>query len=471
MLSGPAHAGVDEVERLLDHGDVLGALDSARALVEVEPRNVEAHELLIDIMMNLGLGVTAQEAYTQLAYDWTGDPDALYLLGRAALSADDARTAYDAALDLDVNHARAWMGMGAIHRAEGQLVEATVAYGKAIELDVTLAEAWSGLGATHVAQGQLDAAVSVARRAVVAVPEDPEAYLALAAFQPNSAEDYLRKGVAAVPDEARLHGALGSTLLAKGDLSGARASYARALEIYPANAQLQLDLQRVEEREQGLIDAAGQEVLSEARQDAARGRAAATVGTLEALAERHPRSVMVLLALGHAQAEAGDLASARSTLQRAHELDADNGDVQATLGLLLLSTGDAAKAEPLLATARDQRQSDVSLWLAHAMAVAGVRGPAAGIDALYVVAERFPLDGRPTMALAAQLDQAGRTEEAYQLLSAAVDRYPEPSLVIALAAAARDTGRTEEAAKLLKQVSRITGYDSLGDAADRLAAP
>ncbi len=459
------------MERLLDHGDVLGALDSARALVEVEPRNVEAHELLIDIMMNLGLGVTAQDAYTQLAADWTGDPDALYLLGRAALSADDARRAYDAALDLDVSHARSWMGMGAIHRAEGALVEATVAYGRALELDVTLAEAWSGLGASHVAQGQLDEAVNVARRAVVAVPEDPEAYLALAAFQPGQAEDYLRKGVASVPDEARLHGALGSTLLAKGDLSGARASYARALEIYPANAQLQLDVQRVDEREQGVIDAAGQQVLSEARQDAARGRAAATVGTLSALSDRHPRSVMVLLALGHAQAESGDLSAARSTLQRAHELDADNGDVQATLGLLFLSTGEAAKAEALLAGARDQRQSDVSLWLAHAMAVAATQGADAGIAALYVVAERFPLDGRPTMALAAQLDQAGRTEDAYQLLKAAVDRYPEPSLVIALAAAARDTGRTEEAAALLKQVSRITGYDSLGAAADRLTGP
>ncbi len=466
-----ATATVAEVERLLDHGDVLGALDEARATVEVEPHNVDAHELLIDILMNLGLGLTAQEAYIQLATDWTGDPDALYLLGRAALSADDARTAYDAALDLDVDHARSWMGLGAVHRAEGELVEATVAYGRALELDITLAEAWSGLGASHIALGQLDQAVSVARRAVVAVPEDPEAYLALAAFQPDSAEDYLRKGCAAVPDEARLHGALGSTLLAKGDLAGARDSFAAALAIYPANAQLRLEMQMVDERERGVIDAQGQAALSTARQAASRGAAAVTVDDLEALEARYPRSLMVLLALGHAQAETGALVDAQATLERAQVLAPDHSDVQATLGLLKLSSGDAEGAVPLLESARNQRHTDVSLWLAHAMAIGSSKGRSAGIDALYEVAERFPLDGRPTMSLAAQLDEADRTEEAYQLLKAAVDRYPEPSLVVALAAAARDTGRQEEAARLLKQVSAITGYEGLSTAADRLGAP
>jgi hypothetical protein len=55
------------------------------------------------------------------------------------------------------------------------------------------------------------------------------------------------------------------------------------------------------------------------------------------------------------------------------------------------------------------------------------------------------------------------------VLSRAVERAPEPSLVVALAAAATDLGHPEEAAALLRRLGEATGNAAMLEAADRLS--
>ena len=106
---------------------MAAALDEVKARVAEAPDEVPSHELLIDILFATGRAGLALDLYRGLAENNEGSPDFLYLLGRASPDAASSESAYQAALALDPDHARAWMGIGAVHRAQGQWTAAAVA--------------------------------------------------------------------------------------------------------------------------------------------------------------------------------------------------------------------------------------------------------------------------------------------------------------------------------------------------------
>jgi len=456
-----------EANALLHGGDVDGALGAARAAVQLDPTDTESHALLIDILMNQGLGATAQQVYGEFAEKNPTSARAWTLLGRASTSAVAATEAYQKALNIDPHYARAWCGMGDIYRATGGSDNAVIAYEKAIELNASLGEAYTGLGALYLKNGNNEKALSVVRQAMVHVPTDSEAYLAAAGLNPEQAMTYLEKGATNAGHDPRIHAALGHGLLLRGQTARARKSLKKALAIQPYFAQAASDLQVLEAIDSGVLDLHGWEKLNRAKTylGSANEKAIALVKQLN---QRFPKSHLVKLTLAHALVAANQLDAAQSRLEEALLLAPKDADVHATLGLLLQTRERHQEALPHLETAALARPNDPSLQIAFGVSATNVRGPRSGAQILANAAERFPSDPRPAMALSQLLTQNGDAQSAYTVLERAVTQYPSPDLLLALAGAAKAIGKNKEAASALHQLGKITGDPSWKIAAESL---
>ena len=449
-----------EALRLLRAGQVDGALTAARASLASSPEDMDAHELIIDILINQGLALAAEGAYVQLAED---NPEAAWawtLRGRAATTSEAALEAYARALDLDPDEARAWTGRADVERALGQTESAIANYQRAQGLDPGLADAYSGLGALYIGEDRNREALEVCQAAIVAAPSDPEAYIAAASLAPDQALDFLSKGAAAVPDEPRLHSLLGHHLLAQGQLAEARASLEQALRLWPDYPPPALDLYMLGCMERGELDAAGRDSLYRANL-LGRESPLASVDSLDQLAQRYPRCAIVLAGRGRVLNDLGRAPEAEAALREALAVSDSDPElksyIQGSLGLLLMSKQEHEEAFALLDAARDRRLSDVDLAVAAGIVRANLEGPRTGAEDLAQTAGRFPTDSRPVMALATLLSTNGDGAAALTILERAVARNPDPGLLLALAGAARDQGDLEKTARALNQLSAVTG--------------
>jgi tetratricopeptide (TPR) repeat protein len=452
---------------------VEGALAEARAAILKKPDQVEAHEIVVDILVNRGMGATARSAYTQLTRDNPQAAWAWVLLGRASQNPVSALEAYGKALELDPAQARAWAGRGDVHRALGETEDAREAYETAIAVDSTLARAYTGLGALLLQEGRLQDALATCELAIVSAPGDPEAYLAAAQLAPERAQDFLVKGAQAVPDDVRLHTALGRVHLEQGNLPAASVSFGKAQAVWPHHPDSARALYMIGCMERGELDSQGRISLERAML-LGQEMPVAALDLLTTLASQAPRCSMVLAGLGLQQYQAGQVDSAETSLLSA--LEAAKPDpgatswIQGSLGMLYASEGGHANALPLLEAATASRTRDVDLAVAGGVARAHVEGPAAGARDLDQVARRFPGDPRPIMALAAVLTSNGDAQAAYTVLKRANAAHLDPTLLLALAGAARDAGDKAAAAQALRDLSVMTADPTWSQAADRLNA-
>jgi len=452
---------------------VEGALAEARAAIVKEPDHVEAHEVVVDILVNRGMGATARSAYTQLTRDNPTAAWAWVLLGRASQDPASALEAYGTALELDPAQARAWAGRGDVQRALGESEAARTSYETAIAVDSTLARAYTGLGALQVQEGQLDEALATCELAIVSAPGDPEAYLAAAQLAPQRAQDFLAKGSRAVPDDVRLHTALGRIHLEAGNLPAASSAFASAQAVWPNHPDSARALYVIGCMERGQLDSQGRESLERAML-LGQEMPVAALDLLEALAKQAPRCNVVLAGLGLQQYQAGHVENAENSLLSA--LNAASPDpgatswIQGSLGMLYASEGGHTKALPLLEAATAARPGDVDLAVAGGVARAHVEGPAAGARDLDQVARRFPGDPRPIMALASLLASNGDAQAAYTVLKRANAAHQDPTLLLALAGAARDAGNIPAAVQALRDLATMTADPTWSQAADRLNA-
>jgi tetratricopeptide (TPR) repeat protein len=434
---------------------------------------VEAHEVVVDILVNRGMGATARAAYTQLTQDNPQAGWAWVLLGRASQNPVSALEAYGRALELDPAQARAWAGRGDVHRALGEPETARASYETAIALDSSLARAYTGLGALLVQEGRLEDALATCELAIVSAPGDPEAYLAAAQLAPARAQDFLARGARAVPDDVRLHTALGRFHLEQGDLSRASASFQQAQAVWPNHPDSARALYVIGCMERGDLDSQGRTSLERAMH-LGQEMPVAALDLLETLARQAPRCNVVLAGLGLQQYQAGQVASAEASLLAALEAaTTDPGAtswIQGSLGMLYASEGGHAKALPLLEAATASRPRDVDLAVAGGVARAHVEGPSAGARDLDRVARRFPGDPRPIMALAALLASNGDSQAAFTVLKRANAAHQDPTLLLALAGAAKDAGDVEAAVQALRDLAAMTADPTWTQAANRLNA-
>jgi tetratricopeptide (TPR) repeat protein len=467
QVTAQASGRASDPEQLMREGHPVEALEAARAGVRATPQDVEKHELLIDLMNNLGLALQGEIAYLQFAQDNEQDPMAWYLLGRAALDPVRAGTAYAKALSLEPNYARATMGLASVQRAMGEAKDSVELYRQAVTAQPGLAEAWSGLGATLMDQGKVAEALEVCLQAMVAVPRDREAYLAASVLEPDMARDHLQRGVKAIPASPELRAALGRIQLRDGDYKKAKANLDLALGSDPGAVQAIFDRAVVGELEAGRLDTDGQAMLARARSLIQESPVAAELGVRD-LVNQYPDCYLVYLVQGHLFIGLAREMEAVTSLSKALELQPTSPDVQGALGMLFLTMGDAGGAMPLLNSAYRARPWDVELGVSAGMAAANAKGINAGVTALGAVADAHPTELAPVMALVTLLSQAGRPDMAYQVLSRAVSRYPHPTLILSKAAAAQDLGRKAEAAALLRELEELTGDPQYGSMAKEL---
>ena len=154
---------------------------------------------------------------------------------------EEAKTAYDRALDLRADYTEAHYNLANILKAQGRLEEAIEHYGRALQTEPDSVELRNNFGAALKTQGQIDQAIEQWEKAVELVPSDPFAHfnLALALAEQGKydlslkhAEEALRRR----PDWVEVHVDLGMILLQRGEIDKALGHFKEALRIRPAHA-------------------------------------------------------------------------------------------------------------------------------------------------------------------------------------------------------------------------------------------
>jgi adenylate cyclase len=198
-----------------------------RAAVKGGTKNVEAHE-----------------AYLQGRF---------FINRHSEKETDQARAAYQRAVELDPIFALAWAGLAQTHvwdcnyATEGgqkgfnaHLAAAREALERALALEPDLPDA---LFARSVIQTNFDydwkGAAEILRKALALAPQDPALLmeagnLALARGETRQALDLFRRAVALDPVNAQARAYLGGTLSVLGQQQEARAEYARVIELNPS---------------------------------------------------------------------------------------------------------------------------------------------------------------------------------------------------------------------------------------------
>ena len=439
-----------------------------QAQARTEPNNIDAQERYIDLMHSIGLGQTAAQNMRVRAAAEPNSALAMYLLGRAVLSPEDAEEAYLKCLALDPGFARAHMGLGAVRRGTGLHKDAEADYRTALAGDPSLGEAWAGLSAALLSQGKVDAARIVARDAVLAVPGDPDAWLALALLEPGSARMSLLQARTHIKDDPRIFAALAEEELLLGNGAAALVAAEAALALDPGHTGAELSRMFAVELKAGRLDGAAYRSLLIAQELETR-EPAESVRRYNELVLSHPESPLVWMARARVR-QATDPTGAVQDLQFALERDPENVEALAVMGLLLVRVGLVAEARPYLDAAATARPHDASLAM-HAARAAQKSGDVPAALARMEEAAGRHLTSVEVVLLTAQLrSESGDLDGAYALLQERAPDLPDVRIGLALAASAKDLGRIEEAATILERLGEITGNPVLGQAAAELRA-
>lgn len=150
------------------------------------------------------------------------------------------------------------------------------------------------LGAHHASQGRYDEAVAAYERALMLDQRFVAAYVNLADLQrtrlgEDEAERILRRGLAAAPNSADLHHALGLALVRKGERGSALLELTEAAKLAPDNARY------------AYVHAVALE---------AAGRREEALGILQSARQRHLGNIEILFALIAMNRDAGNLSAA-----------------------------------------------------------------------------------------------------------------------------------------------------------------
>lgn len=468
-VGSPGAQAQSRAEQLLWKGEVDAALLAARESADADPAAVEAQELLIDMLLAAGLPSVAWERQQQHVASHPDDPDAHYLVGRAAIHPESSRKAFETALRLDPAHARAHMGIAAIHAADGRHAEARDGYARAVRTDPGLREAWLGLVRSHLALGDAAAAEAAARQGTAAVPSEGGLWLALATLAPDEAVAALRQGAAKAPIDARVHERLAGLLLEAGDAAGAVAAAKRALEQDPRRIEAGRHLVFAEALASGALGADGYRELLAARAAQDEDPAAAEK-VYDALVKRYAGTQLTWLARAQLRERRGDVDGALSDLARAVKVAPDDVEAQAAYGLLLLEAKRADEARVWLRRAARGCPWDRSLSLALARAHEQAGDAAASAMELSTLQRRLPWDVDVALLLANAHMAAGEPERAWLALGEMLRRVPDPRLAAALVMVAPRAGRHQEAARLLDQLAEHSDSRQLRELAERLRA-
>ncbi len=188
----------------------------------------------------LGIDVPAVEYYKQFDLAW-----ALAEKGEYAA----AIPAWEEAVRLNPDDAKALMNLGAALLRAGRPDEAIPRYRKALEIDPEYPEAEMNLGVALAGKGNSKEAVEHYEKALALAPGNPEVHndlgVALARMgKPEQAIAHLRSALEANPDYPEVHNNLGAALAQAGKLDEAITEFERALLTNPNSTEVHNNLGR-----------------------------------------------------------------------------------------------------------------------------------------------------------------------------------------------------------------------------------
>lgn len=467
LLPAAAAAGaLSDAEAALQLGDVGSALRLSFAATRDDADNVAAHELYIDLMLGTNQAAAVLERYQRLARERPGQPDFLYLLGRATPDPTASEAAFREALHHDPSHARAWTGLAAVQRGQGKAEDAALTYRKALSFDSDLSEAWAGLRAISMMRNDGAGLAAVSLEAVEAAPQDPQSWLAAAATNPGQAGDLLDRALRIHPSQPELILARARAAFEDKDWDLAARVYQTALDQGADQVPgIRVEAALVQELRSGAIGLDSATTLLRIRDSKDPGEA---LNALDAIVAKWPHSGWAHLVRGNLRSARGMAPQAEEDLRAAITRMPSTPEAWSALGSFLLGTGRSAEARPLLQKAASARATDPALAVAAAVAAAQAGDLLTSEKELLDAMGRFPRSPGPPMGLARLYLSVGKKDAAFGVLTQALAKNPELNLALALVSAAREAGRPEDAVAILDQLATQTGDPRLRKAADGL---
>ncbi len=376
---------------LLRQGDAQGAERELRRALEFGVSPAEVAPALARAMLEQGQAQALVKEFGALSTEGAGGADLRAALGEAQLRLGNlaqARSDFDAALQLAADHEAAQLGLAALALLDGRSGEAMAIAERLIAADARSARAHALRGELLLAAGDVAAGRQSLQRALEADPRLTAARLVLVthlidarAFDEAAAQ--IAAGRKASGGDARLV-LLDATLsMNKGEHAAARAKVQQVLKVAPEHVPSLLLAGRIELAE-GNHDSAQshlRKALGHAPDSAAVRRALATAQlrahqparakeTLQPLLARSQAGDPGLMLLaGEVHLAAGDFEQAGGFFARAGTGEAQKAAAQTRLGQIALARGDIddglKQLEAAAALEGSGVQADLALIAAH----------------------------------------------------------------------------------------------------------
>ncbi len=316
----------------------------------------------------------------------------------------------------------------------GQLQAAEAVYRQALLAWPENADAWHRLGTLYAQADQFDRALTCLAKAAELSPENASFHSDLgnanmASGGADEAIDCYKAALALKPDHAEAHFNLGNALYSLGQLDEAAEAYRRTAELQPDKAQsharLGAALQQLDRIEEAI--AAFREAL---RHDPhlidahdnlggalfAQGRLKPAAAAFRQALEIDPGRVETHLKLGNVLHEQGKSEHALACFRRAAELDPDLALAHANIGSILHDQGELKEAATALRRALAIDASHAQGFVDLGMTLQEIGDAKGAVRAFKRALKIKPGDNRAQAHLAVALQQSGQKQDAQALL-------------------------------------------------------
>jgi tetratricopeptide (TPR) repeat protein len=334
--AGSALALTDYYLALDRRDDAKRTLDALSARAEYWPI---ARARMAELLYDDGKKADALKAVDEVIAKHPSIIGGHLVRGRLMLAdgrADEAKTEAETTLKLDPRNAEGFFLLARAEEARRDLDAAAKAYGEVLSINPRAATAQVRLAMVQMQRNDLGAAAQLAEQAAAAQPDGLEARLVLARTlvarrEIERAATVTEALAREFPNQSVVQNQVGMLALARGDASGARAAFDKALALQPTMVEPLVALVSI---------------------DIEQNQAAQARARVEQRLAQTPNSSPVLALAGRTWASTGDPAKGEEFFRKAIEADATNLEAYSGLARLLLAQqklGDAVAAFDALA--------------------------------------------------------------------------------------------------------------------------
>lgn len=392
-------------------GDNKGVEATAKALVEIDPKDFAAGLDRAAALFDMGRFDEALEAYNQLLVLEPTHPVAATRRGLCLQKVGrhrDAVEALDRVLGHDKDNVNARRIKAESLAALGNRREAVSEMDVAIGTDPKNVRLWLFKASLHQQGGEAEAARRCFAKALEVDPKNEDALearaqLLLSRGQAQEAVGDLETLTAGHPDHAEGWLLLAEAFEAVGRLDDARAALTRGLELRPKDPT-------------ALRQAAALELRA--------GNPSAAARHLERAVEIEPREVPLLVELGQTYHEAGDGVKALAAFETAFRIAPDDREVAGLVKGERLAQGKYAEAERLCLDLLDRDANDEDALFDLAVARRGRGNLDGALEALDGVLRLKPTDVHALNDRGVVLSAMNKHQEAVDAFSAALEANP-----------------------------------------------